>query len=104
MANLAQQTSELASLISLLQRNNKDERFVLVSMDSASESVLRLLAESNETVMSAIMSVMLINAGSNCAKEHHYEDVLWKYRTRKLLQNSPQRFTSLPFVSIATKR
>jgi hypothetical protein len=44
-ASLAVQASELAHVIYQLQRRSKSERFVLVAMDSASESVLRLLSQ-----------------------------------------------------------
>ncbi len=43
--SLSLQVNELARVINQLQRKSKLERFVLVAMDSASESLLRMLAE-----------------------------------------------------------
>lgn len=56
-----------------------------MTMDSASESMLRFLAGAEVEVLSLIRSVLFINPGGNNVKEHHYEDLLFKHQTRKLL-------------------
>ena len=45
MKNLAWQASSIAICITQLQRRSRSDKFVLVAMDSASESILTLLAE-----------------------------------------------------------
>jgi|JI6StandDraft_1071083.scaffolds.fasta_scaffold33099_5 hypothetical protein len=55
-------------------------------------------------MLNAIASVLFINAGSNWFKEHHYEDLMFKYQTRRLLEQSTNSMGHISFVSLVTKR